>query len=249
MDEWVKSRADAPLGAFVAEAAGLDWIRVPGGPRVPLVLDVTADALTLERVTPGAPSTAVADDFGSRLATMHRTGADAFGAPWTGYVGPVANLLPLDNADSPTWAEHFAERRVIPALRTARDRGNVELKDVDDIEQVLGRLAALVPDEPIARLHGDLWNGNVLWSPGRVWLIDPAAHGGHRETDLAMLALFGLPFLDRVLAAYDESWPLADGWRDRQPVHQLWPLLVHAALFGGEYGGRAGDAARAAARL
>ncbi len=245
MDEWVKSRADAPLGAFVAEAAGLDWIRVPGGPRVPLVLDVTAEALTLERVTPGAPTADVADDFGHRLATLHQTGADAFGAPWTGYVGPVADLLPLDNADSPTWAEHFAERRVGPALREARDRGRLDERDATAVAVLLERLSALVPTEPVARLHGDLWTGNVLWSPGRVWLIDPAAHGGHRETDLAMLSLFGLPFLDRVLASYDECWPLQDGWRERLPLHQLWPLLVHAALFGGDYGRRAGDVARA----
>ncbi len=245
MDVWVKRRADAPLGAFVAEAAGLDWIRVPGGPRVPLVLDISADALTLERVTVAEPTTAAADALGSQLATLHRSGAEAYGAPWTGYVGPVADLLPLDNADSPTWAEHFAERRVLPALRTAQDRGHLTPQDAQDVEHLLGRLDVLVPDEPISRLHGDLWNGNVLWSPGRVWLIDPAAHGGHRETDLAMLSLFGLPHLDRVLAAYDESDPLTTGWRERQPVHQLWPLLVHAALFGGDYGPRAGDVARA----
>ena len=105
----------------------------------------------------------------------------------------------------------------------------------------VGRLAELVPEEPPARLHGDLWNGNVLWGhDGRVWVIDPAAHGGHRETDLAMLALFGLPHLPRVLDAYDEAAPLADGWQDRVGLHQLFPLLVHACLFGGGYGARAG---------
>ena len=97
-----------------------------------------------------------------------------------------------------------------------------------------------VPEEPPARLHGDLWTGNVLWGQdGRAWLVDPAAHGGHRETDLAMLALFGLPHLPRVLDAYDEAAPLAEGWQDRAGVHQLFPLLVHACLFGGGYGARA----------
>ena len=100
------------------------------------------------------------------------------------------------------------------------------------------------PAEP-ARLHGDLWAGNVLWSASGPVLVDPAAHGGHRETDLAMLALFGLPHLDRVLAAYDEAWPLDDGWRDRVALHQLHPLLVHAALFGGGYGRQAVSAAAA----
>ena len=87
-----------------------------------------------------------------------------------------------------------------------------------------------------ARLHGDLWNGNVLWAGGRGWLVDPAAHGGHRETDLAMLDLFGAPELGRLLAAYEEVTPLAAGWRRRRGLHQLHPLLVHALLFpGGGY--------------
>ena len=115
------------------------------------------------------------------------------------------------------------------------------------IERVMSRLVdgqLSVPDAEPARLHGDLWSGNVLWSADGPVLIDPAAHGGHRETDLAMLDLFGLPHLDRVLAAYDETWPLDDGWRERVPLHQLHPLLVHAALFGGGYGAQAVAAAR-----
>ncbi|MCW2499700.1 MAG: fructosamine kinase [Frankiales bacterium] len=244
MDGWTKQRADAPLGAFVAEAAGLDWIRVAGGPPVPRVHDVTATSLTVDRVPVAAASAGVADDFGQRLAVLHATGADAYGAPWTGFIGPVDDLLPLDNAGSPSWADHFRDRRVVPALTVARRRGSIEDRDVAEVERVLARLEELVPDEGPARLHGDLWRGNVLWSADAVWLVDPAAHGGHRETDLAMLALFGLPHLDRVLAAYDATVPLADGWRHRVPVHQLWPLLVHAALFGPAYGARAGAAAR-----
>ena len=102
------------------------------------------------------------------------------------------------------------------------------------------------PAEPPSRIHGDLWSGNVLWSAGGGWLIDPAAHGGHRETDLAMLDLFGLTHLNRVLAAYQEIAPLADGWRARVPLHQLHPLLVHVCLFGSGYVGATVTAARAA---
>ena len=89
--------------------------------------------------------------------------------------------------------------------------------------------------------------GAATWSgapTGNGVLVDPAAHGGHRETDLAMLTLFGAPHLSRLVDAYDEAYPLSDGWRDRVPLHQLHPLLVHAAVFGGSYGARAGDAAR-----
>jgi fructosamine-3-kinase len=81
---------------------------------------------------------------------------------------------------------------------------------------------------------------------GRPWLIDPAAYGGHREIDLAMLALFGAPS-PRTLAAYEEVHPLAAGHRERMPLWQLFPLLVHAVLFGGSYGAAAVRAAQAAA--
>lgn len=244
MDIWTKKRADAPLGAFVAEAAGLDWIRVDGGPRVPRVHDVTASHLTMDRIEIAEPTVLVADDLGQRLAILHSAGVADFGAPWTGFIGPVQDLLAMDNAPSPTWADHFRDRRLLPTLELAVSRGAVAPRDAADIGRVLDRLEDLVPDEGPARLHGDLWSGNVLWSTHDAWLIDPAAHGGHRETDLAMLALFGLPFLDRVLTAYDDTTPLADGWRERVPIHQLWPLLVHAALFGSAYGNRAGQAAR-----
>ena len=135
---------------------------------------------------------------------------------------------------------------MLPYLKLARDRGHIDPADAAAVESVVRRIVDLAgPDEPVARLHGDLWAGNLLWgADGRVWLVDPAAHGGHRETDLAMLALFGCPHLPRVLDAYAEAAPLADGWEDRVPLHQLFPLLVHACLFGGGYGGRAAEAAR-----
>jgi fructosamine-3-kinase len=117
------------------------------------------------------------------------------------------------------------------------------------VDRVCARLEAddqelTGPPEPVARLHGDLWSGNVLWTPDGAVLIDPAAHGGHRESDLAMLALFGLPHLERALASYRERAPLAGGWRDRVALHQLFPLLVHAALFGSGYGVEAVAAAK-----
>ncbi len=144
----------------------------------------------------------------------------------------------------PTW---YAEHRLLPYARLARDAGTLGAADVTLIESVASRIEELAgPAEPPARIHGDCWSGNVLWSEGRGWLIDPAAHGGHRETDLAMLALFGAPHIDRVIAAYQEVTPLAAGWQARVPLHQLHPLLVHVCLFGGSYRESALAAARAA---
>ncbi|MCD4533270.1 fructosamine kinase family protein [Nocardioides sp. cx-169] len=236
----MKTLSHAPEAFFETEAAGLRWIADAGGVGVPEVLAVDAECLILRWVESGRNSIESAAAFGRALAATHAAGAAAYGAEADGFIG----RLPLPNRATPTWAEFYAVRRVLPYLKLARDRGAVTDADAATVEAVVGRLAALLPEEPPARLHGDLWNGNVLWGQdGQVWVIDPAAYGGHREVDLAMLSLFGLPHLPRVLDAYDEATPLTDGWEDRLGLHQLFPLLVHACLFGGGYGTRAAETA------
>jgi fructosamine-3-kinase len=239
----MKTLNNAPPGFFAAEAAGLAWLGEAGGVAVPDVLASDDGCLILRWVEPGRPSADAAAGFGRGLAATHRAGATAYGGPHDGFIA----RLPLINAAAQgdaTWAEFFGQRRVLPYLKLAVDRGRISADDAGRVESVVARLGELVPEEGPARLHGDLWNGNVLWgTEQRVWVIDPAAHGGHRETDLAMLALFGLPHLPRVMDAYAEESPLADGWQDRAGIHQLWPLLVHACLFGGGYGARAGATA------
>ena len=146
-----------------------------------------------------------------------------------------------------SWPEWYAAQRLLPYLRLAVDAGTFSPADARLIETVAARAAELGgPAEPPSRIHGDCWSGNLLWSGGRGVLIDPAAHGGHRETDLAMLALFGAPFLDRIVASYQEVAALAAGWQARVPLHQLHPLLVHVCLFGAGYRDAALDAARSA---
>ncbi|MBD8868150.1 fructosamine kinase family protein [Nocardioides donggukensis] len=235
----VKTLAQPPDGFFAAEARGLRRLADVGGPAglaVPEVLAVADDCLVLPWIEPGKPTAETAAAFGRALAGTHGAGAAAYGAERDGFIG----RLPLPNAPADTWAEFYATRRVLPYLHLARDRGAVSEPEVTAVESVVGRLAELVPEEGPAPLHGDLWNGNVIWgADGAAHVVDPAAHAGHRETDLAMLALFGLPHLQRVVESYAESAPLADGWEDRQGLHQLHPLLVHACLFGGGYGARA----------
>jgi fructosamine-3-kinase len=231
-------RADAP-GAVRAEVAGLRWLGGAGAVRVPGVLGHDEHWMVTERVPTGPPDAGAALRFGHALAALHAAGAPAFGAaPPGGPVDAYIGLAPMRNAPGTDWPAWYAEHRVLPYLRAAVDAGTVRTGEAGVIERVCARLPELAgPAEPPARLHGDLWNGNVLWgADGEVRVIDPAAHGGHRETDLALLALWGgVAHADRLRAAYHEIWPLADGWRDRVPLHQLFLLLVHTALFGEGY--------------
>ncbi|MFC8037602.1 fructosamine kinase family protein, partial [Streptomyces griseoincarnatus] len=207
-----------------AEAAGLRWLAEAGAPPVPRVHGREGAWLVLDRVAQGRPGREAALRFGRELAGLHAAGAPAFGAPPPG--GPVEafiGLAPMRNVTGDDWPSWYAEHRVLPYLRRAVDAGTTGAGEAAVVERVCARLPELAgPAEPPARLHGDLWSGNVLWgADGRVRLIDPAAHGGHRETDLAMLALFGCPLLDAVLEGYQEVAPLAEGWRERVGVHQL----------------------------
>jgi len=219
---FVKSHERAPAGMFAAEAAGLEWLRA-GPLRVPRVLASGDDFLALEWLDlAGRPNAAA---LGCGLAELHRLGAPSFGLDADNFLA----TLPQDNTAEADWPTFYVERRLRPLCRRARLGLDAKLDALREKRDRFG------PAEPVARLHGDLWWGNVAATAREPVLIDPAVYGGHREIDLAMLALFGgLP--DALIAAYQEVYPLADGWRDRIALNQLYPLAAHACLFGGGYG-------------
>ncbi|MBI2693075.1 fructosamine kinase family protein [Mycobacterium nebraskense] len=252
MADFVKQHPAAPSGYFAWEAAGLRWLSgVDGGVLCAHVVSVDATSLTLRRLDSVTPTPDAAHAFGGRLAVTHDAGGPAFGAGpdgWDGpgFFGPLSEPLPMSLLRHPRWGEFYAEERLIPMAELAAARLDAATRSAIDSVVARCRAGDFDDGDRPARLHGDLWSGNVMWTPDGVVLIDPAAHAGHRETDLAMLALFGCPHYDAVLDGYQWVRPLKDGWRNRIGLHQLFPLLAHVVLFGGGYAQRTHAAARAA---
>ena len=207
--------ADPPVpGFFETEAAGLRWLArrarcpCPRSSRSCRTCSCWSGSSQADRA-------AAAERFGRELAAPTGPGRTVRRAVARLHRRAAAGQRHGRTTTRAAWPEWFAQRRLRPYLRISADRGALGAADVALVERVLARIERYGPAaEPPSRLHGDLWPGNVLWgADGRVWLVDPAAHGGHRETDLAQLALFGgAPYLDRIVAAYEEAWPLADGW-------------------------------------
>jgi len=242
---FVKTRADAPADFFAWEAAGLDWLSAAmtvDGAAVVGVREFDERRIVLDRIIQAPATAPAAERFGRALARTHGFGAAAFGAGppmWSGdgYIG--RQRLTLQRFSR--WGEFFATTRLLPYATAARRVGTLTAGALTAVERVCERLVAGEFDDgrPPSRIHGDLWGGNLLYTERGAVLIDPAAHGGHGLTDLAMLELFGTEHLHRVQAGYAESAGLAQGWRELIGLHQLHPVLVHAVSHGPSYGAHA----------
>lgn len=236
---FVKTHANAPESMFPAEARGLDWLRGRSGLRVPEVLAVSAPGdevayLVLEWLESASPAPDFDERLGRGLADLHRAAVPGFGLDHDNFIGSLTQA----NRPRESWVAFFREQRLEPQLErlAAARRASFSLRR--GFERLFERLPELWGEpEPAARLHGDLWGGNLhVGARGEPCLIDPAVYGGHREIDLGMMRLFG-GFSERVFQAYDEAFPLSPGAAERLPLSQLYPLLVHANLFGGSYVG------------
>jgi fructosamine-3-kinase len=237
---FVKTNARAAASMFPTEALGLSWLAEARVLRIPEVLAVSGGEpgapafLVLEWLEPGAPARSFDEVLGQGLAALHAFGAPGFGLDHDNFIGRLAQR----NTAHPTRVEFYRSERLERELQRAADHGLACARMREGFRRLFARLEAMVgPPEPPARLHGDLWGGNLHVAPdGSPCLIDPAVYGGHREVDLAMMRLFG-GFSECTFDAYAEAAPLAPGHEERVALYQLYPLMVHVNLFGGSYVG------------
>lgn len=220
---------------FEAEADGLKTLAETKTLRVPNVIALSTterDAcLILEWIEPAPKRSDFWETFGASLAALHRHSRDTFGYHRSNFIG----RLPQSNRACAKWSDFFREERLLPMIRLALKDGALSPSEAKRFERLFPKLDALVPNEPPALLHGDLWSGNYLVDErGLPVVIDPAVYYGHREAELAFMNLFG-GFDERLFEAYHSAFPLERGWRERIGLFNLYPLLVHLNLFGRSY--------------
>jgi fructosamine-3-kinase len=229
---FAKTHSRPPAGFFQAEAEGLGRLAQAAILRLPAVVAVADTLLVLEWIEPASPTRAAAEQLGRGLAELHRRIAPQPGLERDNFIGS----LPQPNAAAADWCRFFAERRLEAQLDWGARHGRLPPELVALGRRLCDGLERWLPAQvPASLLHGDLWAGNVMFTaPDTPVLIDPAVYHGHREVELAFTELFG-GFGERFHAAYREAWPLEAGYAERRPLYQLYPLLVHANLFGGAY--------------
>ncbi|TVQ68187.1 MAG: hypothetical protein EA360_00560 [Balneolaceae bacterium] len=233
---FLKLNPTAPAGFFEMEAEGLRLLKSAGsGLRIPEVIAVEGSDgarpafLLMEFIETGSPGNSFA--FGEKLAHLHMYGADSFGLDHDNYIGS----LPQSNRRHSDWITFFHEERILPQLRMGVESGRFSSTILAQWDRLAARLHQRIPPSAPSLIHGDLWGGNYLFdSTGNAVLIDPAVYFGHPEMDLAFTKMFG-GFSNEFYMGYESVTPLEPGFHERVSLHNLYPLLVHANLFGGHY--------------
>jgi fructosamine-3-kinase len=238
---FVKYRSDLSGLVFRREAEGLALLRETGAVAVPEtyyageIPGLEGGMIVLEWIEPGPSRPATEESLGRGMAQLHlrRSPGGRFGLQNDNYIG----LLPQPNGWCDAWTEFYLQRRLLPMIKLAEERGRLPAERRRRLMRLADSLERWIPagTEP-SLLHGDLWHGNwIAGEDGRPYLIDPAVFYGDREYEMAFTELFG-GFSSRFYAAYEESYPLSPDYADRRPLYQLYYLLVHLILFGESYG-------------
>lgn len=231
---FLKTNSHTPTDMFAREAKGLEALRVDGGPRIPQPYLHGACFLLMEDLRPARPGKDYWPTFGRQLARLHLQHHDRFGFHHDNYIGST----PQPNPWTQDGYVFFAEQRLIFQAELAQQRGLLPASEARQVEHLARRLPDLVPSQPASLIHGDLWSGNAVPDEyGAPSLIDPAAHYGWAEAELAMTTLFGA-FPEDFYRAYTEVTPLAPDFRRRFPLYNLYHLLNHLNLFGTGYSGQ-----------
>lgn len=224
----VKTQVDLPPDLYGLEADGLEALRSPRAFAVPEVLRVTPTFIVLTDLGASEPAPTYWEDAGRALAVQHQQTADKFGYQQDNYLG----VLPQRNPWTTDGHAFFAEHRLLRYLEVPNCSDALGPAYRSRLERVADRLPELIPAQPASLLHGDLWHGNLLPTPGgEPALIDPAVYYGWPEAELSMLHGCGkIP--DAFYSAYEEAHPLADGWLERLPLLHLREHLCVLAHFG-----------------
>lgn len=227
---FLKWNESAPEGMFETEAKGLKLLdSALTDLIIPEVFLIGDNFLLLKFIEES--NTGSSFDFGVQLAKLHRKTNELFGLDHSNYIG----RLPQQNKYHADWLEFFMRERLEPQVKMAIDTGKLDPKLSTIFDRAINYTYVVFPDEPPALLHGDLWGGNYLFNTeGKACIYDPAVYFGHREIDLAMSRLFG-GFGSDFYQGYNEEYPLEKGYEERFKLCNLYPILVHANLFGGHY--------------